>query len=251
VSYLDDIARTPTEPRFRTLAEAQRVFPELSLDEYTLARVINSEHGCGSPTEMTAIGDADVNKAAATGRSIYQHATAGAGYGAQGDAGRPVSTARAPGPRHVAAALAVLRGPARGISRGARRYLDPRTQLKLSQENISKWCPPLSVLAKWSFGADWNPRRCEVAKPGPQRNWEEWVGPIDGVDPYELMLLRPATEEHTRRYAEAVEVVRSRGGYRPTYRQDENSGGAIFAAAGLLALGAAGVYFLRTKRIWT
>jgi hypothetical protein len=66
------------------------------------------------------------------------------------------------------------------------------------------------------------------------------------------MLLRPATADHSALYAAAVEVVRSRGTYQPTYRQDENSVGAIFVAVvGLLALGAAGIYFLRTKRIWT
>jgi hypothetical protein len=271
VSYLDDIARTLTSPRFETLEEARAVFPDLTLDEYTMARVINSEHGSGSAVELVAIGDADANKAAATGKSIFQHATNGAGYGAQG-ASRPVSSARAPGPRHVVAAVAVLRGPARGIARGARRYFDPREMnrghlaYKSGTSDKVLSCSALGLLEAWTFARPQCGRnRCcanglPVAGPNGSGQ-EEWVGPIPGIEPYELMLMRPATAQQSALYAEARRVIETRGGYHGAVAIPGENGrtpgengadkGTLVLVGGLLALGAAGVYYLRATRIWT
>lgn len=263
MSYLDDIARASKTPTFSTLEAAQKMFPGLTLDAYTMARVINSEYGSGSAVELCAIGDADLNKANAAGKSIYQHATNGSGYGAQGDrAGgggdRPVSSARAPGPRHVMAALAVLGGAARGISRGARRYFDPNAMNKgfaayrsgTSTKVIS--CSAIGLLEAWTFARPscGGSRCCANGLPvaGPDGSGqEEWVGPIEGVNPYELMLMRPATSQQSALYATARQVIESRGSYRPGTLPTSSSG-ALFAVAGILALAGAGIYYVKTTR---
>lgn len=258
MSYLDDIARTPTSPRFDSLEAAKRHFPDLTLDEYTLARVINSEHGRGGPVELVAIGDADVNKAQATGRSIFQHATGGSGqYGPQ-DNVRPVSSARSPGPRHVKAALAVTRGPARGIARGARRYFDPRVmdigyrayRAGTSTKVIS--CSALGVLEAWTFSRPrcGGNRCCANGLPVPAPNGsgqEEWVGPIHGVDAYELMLMRPKTADQAELYAMARQVITSRGRYSPAGQPGGGAGSGLVAAVGLLALAGAGVFYWKSR----
>lgn len=228
MSYLDDIAKTPREPRLETIEEARKVLgdPSLTLDEYTLARMVNSEGDTGTATELCCLADAGVNQARAQGRSLYDYATGGQGYGPQGGA-RQVATTRAPGPRHVKAALAVLRRrpffgipgiappPARGIARGARRFLSPRAQLALSKQDITKWCPPIAVLEKWAFGAGWADRSaCRPGAPGPRSQWEEWVGPIPGVDPWRQMFMRPATALHASLYAEARRIIQSSGTYK-------------------------------------
>lgn len=244
MSYLDDIAKADASTRLETLEEARaKADKSLTLDEYTLARMVYSEHASGSPTELVCLADAGANKAEAEGRSIYLYATNGSGYGAQGersDAGgkRPVSTARAPTPRHVAAALAVLRGstlfglpigkaPARGIAKGARRFFDPRTQDKLHQDYKAgrsggkvHSCSALGLLKAWTFDRPYcGGSRCcsDGAPPSSGRNGssqEEWVGPIEGVDPYELMLMRPKSALQEQLYAEAVKVIESRGSYK-------------------------------------
>jgi hypothetical protein len=227
VSFLDDIAKAPASPQLETLEEARaKVDPGLTLDEYTLARMVYSEGASGTPVELCCLADAAYNQARAAGRTIHAYATNGNGFGQQ-DRTRPVSTARAPGPRHVHAALAVLRRrpwfgipmlappPARGIARGARRFLSPRAQLALSKQDRSRWCPPLAVLERWSFNAPWSDRStCSVGKPGPRSGWEEWVGPIPGVDPWRQMFMRPATSLHAQLYREARQVIESGGTYK-------------------------------------
>lgn len=239
MSFLADIAATPATPQLETLAEARaKVDPGLTLDEYTLARMVYSEHARGSAVELCCLADAGFNKARADGSSLYQYATGGLGFGGQGGA-RQVSTARAPTPRHIKAALAVLRRrpwmgipglappPARGIARGARRFFDPRAQLALHRQDPVKNCPPLAILERWCFGKPWfiandgerararaagDPRGCALSGAG--RPVEEWVGPIEGVDPYELMLLRPASALHASLYREARRVIESLGSYK-------------------------------------
>lgn len=250
MSFLDDIARAPTKPQLETIEEARKVTgdPSLSLDEYTLARMVYSEHASGSPVELCCLADAAANKAAAEGRSIHLYATGGAGFGAQGGA-RQVSTARAPTPRHIKAALAVLRNrwwflppPARGIAKGARRFFDPRAQLKLSQDQgTGKFAPPLVVLRRWTYDLAWV-NRAELEL-GTRRgsNQEEWVGPIPGVDPYELMLMRPKTALQDSLYAEAVKVIESRGAYKGRMPTVGELGAVALVVLGLgLAAAAAG-----------
>ncbi len=226
------IAAAPLTPLLETLAEARReVDARLSEDEYTLARIIGSEHFSGSPMELLCIGDADCNKASDQGLSITAHATRGNGYGPQGEGNpkRPVSTTRPPAPRHVLAALALLRGfnfwgiplpwsgaPARGISKGARRYWDPKAQRDLNrQHGPAKYCKPLTHLERWCFGRDVVSREggdCQLG--GPRRPVEEWCGPIVGVNPWVLMLMRPASIMHAFNYSEARRIIETEGRYR-------------------------------------
>lgn len=240
MSFLDDIAAAKMSPQFHSLEAAQQAFPGLTRDEYTLARMVYSEHASGSPVELCCLADAGVNKAQADGHSLYQYATGGLGYGAQGGA-RQVSTARSPAPRHVKAALAVLRRsswlgipwlappPARGIARDARRFLDPRAQLARHIKEPRTNCPPLAVLERWCFAKPWlvadsgerlalrsrgDARGCALGPAGSPSRQEEWVGPIPGVDPYELMLVRPRTSLHAQAYVEAKKIIETRGSYK-------------------------------------
>lgn len=202
------------------LTAARRVGGDMTRDEYTLARIIASELGDGTAAELLCIGDADLNRARAAGRSVYDHATAGHGYGRQGDPSgspRPVATSKDPTVRHLRAVRALLApGGARGIARGAQRYFDPKTQLALWR--AGKAHHPLTILDRWTFNRAWaggvvRDDDGRMTRPlGPVRpGGEEWTGPIAGVDAWELMLMRPQTAAQLELYREAVEVIESRG----------------------------------------
>lgn len=233
--YLGRIASARATPLLDSIDEAKAYYPsrasEITEDVYTLSRVIGSEDFSGGPIEFCCIADAGANKAAAAGQSLHRYATGGAGYGSQGGP-RQVSTARPGGPRHLLAALAVIGegGPARGISMGARRYLDPGAQRALlDRDGIGKYCPPEVVLKRWTYDLAWGKERCSLGETrGSQQ--EEWVGPIDGVDPYRLMLFRPKTAAQDALYAEALKIIQSRGAYK---------GGPVLPATELLVIGAA------------
>lgn len=232
MTYQETIAAAPTSPALETLAEARSVvIGDLTADEYALARVIASEHSRGSPTELCCIGDADLNKSRASGRGIVDHITAGTGvFGSQGTAGatgrkRPVSSARPPGPRHVQAAIALIRPrlfgffdpPARGVSRGARRYFDPRSQLASHKTGDPDHCHPLVILERWTYALPWangaTSGRAADCKLGTKRgnDQEEWCGPIPGVDAWELMLMRPSGRQQDALYAAARKLIESNG----------------------------------------
>ncbi len=217
--YLARIASARTSPLLESAASARAYYPsraeEITDDVYTLSRVLGSEHFSGRPVELCCLADAGANKAQAAGQSLHQYATGGAGYGSQGGA-RQVSTARMGGPRHVLAALAVVGpgGPARGISQGARRYFDPKAQLALlAQYGIAHYCPPDVILKRWTYDLSWGSERCSL-KTARGSHQEEWVGPIDGVDPYQLMLMRPKTAQQDALYAEALKIIESKGSYK-------------------------------------
>lgn len=202
------------------LEQARRHVGGLTLDEYTLARVIASEHGSGSPAEMACIGDADLNRARRAGRSVFDHATGKSGrYGRQSKP-RPVSTARDPYVRQVRVVNALLAGGVRGIARGAVQYLDARTQRALWKQG--KASHPLTVLDRWIHARAWKKRTRdelgrrvdELGPPGSLGGGPlEWVGPIDGVDAYELLLFRPRTtpEVQAASFAAATDVITSKG----------------------------------------
>jgi hypothetical protein len=186
--------------------------------------VVASEHRGGTPSELCCIADATVNQARAAGHELVDHLTAGTGnYGAQASDGvggrkRPMSSARAPGERHIRAALAVIRpgflgiidAPARGISRGARKYFDPRAQHASHRANPGTHCHPLVILERWTYSLPWGATRCSLgtARGGGQL---EWIGPIGGVNAFELMLLRPAGRQQDALYAAARHVIESQG----------------------------------------
>lgn len=224
---LERIARLPSSPRLETLEEARELVRDLTPDEYALARVINSEADSRPTIEQACIADATVNDARARGKGLFAYITGGTGaFGEQGGVHKQ-SSARPPGPRHVEVALCTVRTratvlpfvapPFAGIAKGARQYLNPRVQDVLNKrDGSSTACPPLAILESWTYSRKIVSREdngCQLAtkRGGGQL---EWVGPIAGVDPWNLMLMRPATAAQDRLYAEAVKVIESRGSYK-------------------------------------
>lgn len=213
--------------------------PEITLDELTASRLIASEHPRGSVTDWACIVDAEVNRAARKRVSLTRHLIGKTGtYGPQGRA-RPAATRQNSTEQHLLAARAVLSGSARGISRGAERFFDPRTQngqnrkfrrqvdAGIKPDRVHS-CKALGTLKAWSFdlpscsveeSGKTRKRRCcsnslppENGKPGPKP--EEWVGPIPGVDAFRLMLFKPSElgDFHTQRFEEASAIIRAKSG---------------------------------------
>ncbi len=210
-----DRAGNVLEPPAELLAQARKRFPTLTLTEYTAARLAMSEWGRGPDVALQCIIDAELNRAEARGISLTEHLTSANTYGRQGakkglGRKRKAATSADPYLRHLAAARAVLAGGARGISQGARIFFDPVTQMDqhkkwLAGETDRRHCPPEVILARWSYNLDWNHQagHCHLKKSRHSRPTLEWVGPIDGIDPLRLMLLRPATEHHREQYVAA------------------------------------------------
>jgi hypothetical protein len=191
--------------------------PSITLDELTGARLAASEYGGGSLVELATIVDAEVNRAEKAGRSLFESLTRGAGFGRQGQGSkRPASTRLDPEFRHLWAARAVLVGMARGISRGAVAFFNPSVMdkahaaWKSGKGTIPTSCDAMGLLELWSFD---RPRLgdsgCpfDATKVGP--NTRAWVGPVEGVDPWRLMLMKPAATgaEHFGAYVAAREVI--------------------------------------------
>lgn len=110
---------------------------------------------------------------------------------------------------------------ARGVARGATRYFDPRTQHALWMKGDPKYRSAESILESWTYNKPVVRRTTDaqgrtLAELGaPRAGGEEWIGYVAGIDAYELMLFRPATAAQDQRYAEAREVIRTRGTWRP------------------------------------
>jgi hypothetical protein len=232
---LEDIARAPRTALTRSksldpdelLVEARRVDANVTLDELTAARLAASEYGNGGPAELACVIDAGVNQAAANGESLTDHLTDTRGrYGPQ-DASRPASTRQNANLRHLAAARAVLAGgELAGIALGARRFFSPRSQddqhraWKFGLGKKVHSCSALGLLTAWSYVRPKcsNGRRCCADGMPPAspngKHPESWVGPIDGVNPYVLMLLRPSSygPQHDALYQQAATIIRAGSG---------------------------------------
>lgn len=211
------------------ITQARRFDSSVSIDELAAARLIASEYASGSETEWAAIIDAELNRAERGGRSLMRSLTGKAGrFGKQGTSPpRPASTRRDPRLAHLKTAIAVVRtGEMRGISRGATRFFDARTQDNMHR----KWragnskhihsCSALDLLEAWSFdyrrGKDTDGkrrRRCPSDKSRIGKNTLAWVGPIPGINAYELMLMAPLATgpEHTKRYVAARSLIEASG----------------------------------------
>lgn len=201
--------------------------PRISLDELAGARLAASEHGNGSLVELAAIVDAEVSRAAKAGRSLFDSLTRGAGFGRQGQGSkRPASTRLDPDFVHLWAARAVLVGYARGIARGAVAFFNPegmdRTHAawKTGRGSIPTSCDAMGLLELWSFD---RPRLGDSACPFDAskvgRETRAWVGAIEGVDPWRLMLMAPADTgpAHFGAYVAARRVIeegRARAGQK-------------------------------------
>ena len=152
----------------------------LQPDEDALARLIGSEVGSLPAQYHYAVGEVTVNEAAARGVSITKLLTgSGPNVGFYGEqSGRWASTARPFNGRHLAAARQVLSGTARGFTRGARKFFDPKVQDGGKQGGKPLAFDALGIARKW-FGEGYR-----------------WIGtvsdPLTGellIDPYRLMLM--------------------------------------------------------------
>jgi hypothetical protein len=211
------------------LVQALRFDPRTTLDELTGARLAASEHGSGSFTELACIVDSELNRAKRRGKSLFDSLTHNGTFGSQGLT-RRASTKRDPLMRHLLAARAVLSGPARGVSRGAVQFFDPRDMNRLNARYLA-WvaggrvgkrpsivtCDALGLLEAWSFAhppKDKEGPRCPVDRSRMGSYTLAWVGPIPGVNPWRLMLMermKPGPK-HTRRYEAAREFLMSKTG---------------------------------------
>ena len=206
------------------LEQARRFDPIVTLDELTGARLAASEHANGTFTELTCIVDSELERAQRRRLSLFQSLTHRGTFGKQGS-DRPASTRRDPQIRHLLAARAVLSGRARGISLGSVRFFDPEAMQRMHAK-YRKWvnggrqgekpaivsCDALTLLEAWSFdygrqGAN----RCPPDRTKSGRDTLAWVGPIPGVDPLRLMLMKPMPigERHTRQYQAARALLRA------------------------------------------
>lgn len=248
MTWIDDIRLTPLSPRMsrstvangvvqqsaETLLSQANVAFRQTLEEYTGARLAASEHDSGSPQELVAIIDSELNRA--RGSSLFSSLTAGTGkFGSQGYGDRPASTARDPGRRHLAAAKIAM-GPQRGFTNGATRFYSPSGQqasylkYKAGLTTHIHSCDAAGILEAWAYDYPrraGSGRRCppDRSRRGPGQM--QWVGPVAGIDAWELMLMRPKTteQEHARMYREASQVLATRGAY----------GGAIAAVMSAFA----------------
>ncbi len=209
-----DSTGTVNESAAELVGQARVLIPDLTLDEYTAARLVASEHGSGSMIEMAAIIDAELNHAERRGRNLFESLTWKNSFGKQGSR-RRASTRLDPYEIHVKVARDVLSGDRRGISQGATQFFDPRVQLAMAAEG--KACAPLVILERWSFDFPWlveagKRKGCELDRRKQGKGLMEWVGEIGGIDPTRLMLLRPALPgpEHVKRYLAAKELIETR-----------------------------------------
>lgn len=219
-----DRAKTVRETPAELLSQARtRTGLDITLDELTAARLIASELSQGTPEEMAAMVDAELNRAEAKGRTLTAHLTSAGTYGKQGGRHgrgkkRPASTAHDPTHKHLDIARRVIGGELRGIALGAVRFFDPVSQYAahkrwLTGKSDRRHCHPAVILRRWTHDLPWNRQGPPCAlhdKPG--RQLQEWVGPIDGINPLRVMLLRPARpgDEHQQRYEQARRLILER-----------------------------------------
>lgn len=158
----------------------------LDLDTYALARAVASETS-GSAAQLLAVAEAIRNAAAEKGRSVFaqvtrdrSHPFADKLFGEQ--AGRFVSSRQNPRGQHVEAAMVALDLGTR-LARDAVRFISPKTHDSGVQRGRSIPSAEEIIRSRASEGL-------------------LWVGPIEGIDEYDLMLLsRQAKREPTEALA--------------------------------------------------
>lgn len=202
--------------------QAQRVIPDISLDEYSLARVIASEAGRRPSAERLVVGSCDVNRARRKGVSLAVHITRAGRYGSQGVGGRLQSSRLDPGEEHARDAMRIVREK-RDDARGGTVYFNPRTQWACFSRptecavtgGLNHSQHPEAIVTSWSYvvkrgtcGRDAQKRYvCPYGKPTGTRM--QWVGPIVGVDPWQLMVFaETATAAHEAMTQQALQIVR-------------------------------------------
>ena len=208
VNDAGDVAPLPAA----LLAQCHALVPSATADDYALARVIASELGNGALAEQCCIADADVNRATRAGKTLLVHIAPRGVFGRQGSGGRVVASSQDPTVAHVLIAQAVRAGSAKGIALDAVVYFDPWVQWDQHKAG-KKYLAPDDVLTKWSFNRTASNCRfergrytCALSAPATS-GLQEWVGPIAGVRPTRLMLLRPKTAAHATNTQAARDVI--------------------------------------------
>ena len=198
------------------LEAARERYPDLTGDQYALARMLSAEgyHGAaaGWPAAMVAMaasminaagprGAGDLLRASTYGRPLDGH------YGEQ--IGRRASTAKDPKPEHVLAARVAARE--RALARSARTFFDPYTQAAGVQAGRQIKTPE-RIIRAWHGFVDEDPDATARDREKYRGYTLAFIGrnAIPSLDPYFLMLLRHEPSDAVRRLAmeEALDVVR-------------------------------------------
>lgn len=167
---------TTTKASYQVVAESPEYLAQSAgktLDEYSLARMVQSEEGGNGPVHMLAVAEAAVNEARRRGRTVTRLLTASAIVGVDGHyseqaAGKWASTRSDPRERAAKAAELALQGS--NVFMGVVDYFSPRNQDAGSQNGHTLRLSSEQYIA-------------ERASEG-----LFWIGPVAGVNPYELML---------------------------------------------------------------
>ena len=152
------------------------------IEVYSLARMIESEEGSGSPETLIALGEAARNYARSIGKTITSLLTDSSRAESRGlyseQRGKWASTRLDPTQRSIVAAMSVLGTPETNLVDGASDFFDPKTQ-----EGGVQAGKPLSLSA------------AEYILRNAQKGFE-WIGSYLGIDPYRLMLFRKITSRN-------------------------------------------------------
>lgn len=160
----------------------------LSLDVYTFARYIHSEVGSGTAEERVAVGEAALNQARASKRSIYQLLTPSGyygpihapdsvctarGYNCAGKSGvccnpygRWAATSRDPSVASIVIAWLVVDGQTNNFANDAVTQWGPEAWVAKGQAHIDAFVSNIAKTSKYY-----------------------WVGPLPGVDPWHTFLV--------------------------------------------------------------
>lgn len=185
----------------------------LALDVYTFARYMHSEVGSGTVEERVAVGEAAVNQARSSNRTIYQMLTPTGYYGpihapkawceSHGYScssttnpnvccapyKRWASTARDPSIMSVLLSSLVLSGATKDFAQGAVTQWGPEAWINDGQTKLSNFVRNIASASKYY-----------------------WVGPLVGVDPWHTFLVRkewfgPSTPMGAALVARGIEAL--------------------------------------------
>lgn len=194
-----NVACSPESIRAKAEAWLAQRYPQvlaqiggrLALDTYTLARYMHSEVGSGTVEERVAVGEAALNQARISRRTIYQMLTPTGFYGpihaprdwclAHGYScsstsnpnvccapyKRWASTARDPSIMSLLLAHLAVSGASGDFAEGAVTQWGPEAWIKDGQAKLSSFVRNIAASSKYY-----------------------WVGPLPGVDPWHTFLVR-------------------------------------------------------------
>ncbi len=149
----------------------------LPLDVYSLARMVASENGSASSATLLALAEVARNKAAQRSETVTELLTRSSitiadGRYSEQAAGKWASTRLDPNGRHVAAATFAL-GEGSNVFGDAIDFFDPSAQDKGQQgTHVLRQTSEEYIAARAAEGL-------------------QWIGPVDGVNPYRLMCFAP------------------------------------------------------------